>query len=67
MMPEMSGMDFHDALRAVAPDLLNVLVFMTGGAFTERAASFLGTVRNHHIEKPFDLVSLRTLMNEMIR
>jgi CheY-like chemotaxis protein/two-component sensor histidine kinase len=67
MMPQMSGMDFYVALGALDPSLLNILVFMTGGAFTERAAAFLNTVRNHHIEKPFDLVSLRTLVNEMIR
>jgi PAS domain S-box-containing protein len=67
MMPQMSGMDFYAAVAAFDSSLLNILVFMTGGAFTERAATFLNTVRNCHIEKPFDLASLRTLVNQMIR
>ena len=32
------------------------MVFMTGGAFTERAASFIATHRGAFVEKPFDIV-----------
>lgn len=34
MMPELSGMDVHDRLLAMAPDQAARMLFMTGGAFT---------------------------------
>ena len=40
----------------------------TGGAFTETARVFLDTLEpGRHIEKPFDLKSLRALINEKIK
>jgi signal transduction histidine kinase/CheY-like chemotaxis protein len=66
MMPEMSGMDLHAALAAHAPTLLPKIVFLTGGAFTPRAAAFLDTVPNPRIEKPFDPRALRALVRERL-
>ena len=34
------------------PDLAERIVFMTGGAFTDRAIEFLDSVSNHRLEKP---------------
>jgi hypothetical protein len=45
------------------PGLERRFVFMTGGAFTPRAAEFLATVRNRLLEKPFDLATLRTIVD----
>jgi PAS domain S-box-containing protein len=63
MMPQMTGMEFHARLGAVAPELTCRMVFLTGGAFTEKARTFLQTVPNQHIEKPFDRNQLRALVN----
>jgi CheY-like chemotaxis protein len=41
MMPQMTGMDLHAALTRAAPDQAARMVFLTGGAFTERARRFL--------------------------
>jgi hypothetical protein len=41
-------------------------VFVTGGAFTEAAKTFFEKTPNHRIEKPFDLKSLRLLVNDLI-
>ncbi|MDB4957931.1 MAG: Sensor histidine kinase [Myxococcales bacterium] len=60
MMPEVSGMEFYDQLRELAPELLSRVVFLTGGAFTERARSFLERVPNRRLHKPFDVDALRT-------
>jgi CheY-like chemotaxis protein len=58
MMPEMSGPQFHDALRRVDPEQARRVIFMTGGAFSENARAFLSAVPNPHIEKPLDLERL---------
>lgn len=59
MMPEMSGMDLHDALAQADPSQLRRVIFMTGGAFSSRAAEFLASVPNPTVEKPFDPATLR--------
>jgi signal transduction histidine kinase/CheY-like chemotaxis protein len=58
MMPEMTGMEFHDGLAAAAPDQAARIVFMTGGAFTANAREFLARVRNPRLEKPFEPAEL---------
>ena len=50
MMPEMSGMDLHAAVFRIAPDQVDKMVFMTGGAFTNAAKDFLDNVTNPTIE-----------------
>lgn len=62
MMPEMTGMDLFDALLKAAPRVTERVVFITGGAFTPAARSFLDRVENPRVEKPFDPESLRKLI-----
>jgi CheY-like chemotaxis protein len=52
MMPDFSGMDLYEALCRQAPELLDRLVFITGGAYTPDAISFLDRVPNARLEKP---------------
>jgi signal transduction histidine kinase len=66
MMPETTGIDVHAALREIAPDLANRMVFMTGGAFTPAARAFLDAVPNPHIEKPFDFATLRATCEHVV-
>ena len=61
MMPEMSGIQLHAAVAERAPDYLDRLVFMTGGAFTQGARNFLAEVDNRCISKPFDLQELESV------
>jgi PAS domain S-box-containing protein len=67
MMPDMTGMDVHAALTRSAPDHAAAMVFLTGGGFTPRAREFLATTTNTTIDKPFDLPSLRDLVNRRIQ
>ena len=53
MMPLADGIAFHERLGEIAPDLQRRVVFMTGGAFTERTRSFLESSQNMTLEKPF--------------
>jgi CheY-like chemotaxis protein len=62
MMPGMSGIELFRALKARAPGMEERLVFMTGGAFTAEAESFLDEVSNPRVEKPFDFASVDRLL-----
>jgi signal transduction histidine kinase/ActR/RegA family two-component response regulator len=62
MMPELSGIDLYLEIRARYPQLLDRVVFMTGGTFTERAHAFRGSVANVFLEKPLDVGRLRELV-----
>jgi signal transduction histidine kinase len=66
MMPEMTGMDLHTELLRSDPPLAERLVFMTGGAFTPASREFLDRVLNARIEKPFDVPSLRSLIQSLL-
>jgi signal transduction histidine kinase len=66
MMPEMTGMDLHAELLRTFPSLAERLVFMTGGAFTPAAREFLDRVPNARVEKPFEVQSLRTLIQSLL-
>jgi PAS domain S-box-containing protein len=59
MMPEVSGMDFYDQL---APELRQRIVFLSGGAFTARAQTFLDSVPNRRLAKPFDVDALTAVL-----
>lgn len=65
MMPERSGIDFYEALQQKAPALLQRVVFLTGGAFTERAQRFLSGVPNKQLIKPVDATVLRQVVREV--
>ncbi len=67
MMPEMTGMDLHAALLNLAPDQAERMVFMTGGVFTTAARTFLDTVPNERIDKPFDTARLIALVKARVR
>ncbi len=62
IMPEMTGMDLHDALKETDPDLVERIIFMTGGTFTRRARDFLASIPNPALDKPFDIRALEALL-----
>ena len=62
MMPEMTGMEFYARLQQVAPDQVGKIMFMTGGAFTEKTQAFLGQFTDGLIEKPFKAAKLREMV-----
>jgi signal transduction histidine kinase len=64
IMPEMTGMDVYRAALQRATPMNDRIVFMTGGAFTQRARDFLESVPNMRIEKPFDLGHLERTIYE---
>jgi PAS domain S-box-containing protein len=54
MMPEMTGMEFFEALSRRLPEMASKVAFMSGGAFTPAAAQFLAAIDNPRLDKPLD-------------
>jgi CheY-like chemotaxis protein len=67
MMPVMTGMDLHRALGEKRPELAAIMIFVTGGAFTDETRDFLDHVPNERIEKPFDPRTLRAVVERAAR
>jgi len=66
MMPDLSGMDLHQWLLEFNPELAGQLIFITGGAFTPRAADYLSQVDNIRLEKPFDVARFKKIIMERL-
>jgi two-component system, NtrC family, sensor kinase len=66
MMPEMTGMDLYESLGEIAPEQQRRMVFLTGGAFTERGRTFLEQVHARLLVKPFDAGTLLSLVAEVV-
>ena len=67
MMPDVSGIDLYEDVRASDPATANRFVFMTGGAFTERARGFLESVPNARLEKPFGAAEIDAVVRPPAR
>lgn len=66
-MPEMTGMDLHEELVKIAPEVAARMVFMTGGATAMRAQTFLERVPNERLEKPFQTQHVLALIEQRAR
>ncbi len=64
MMPEMSGVDFYQALVAQVPAQAARVVFVTGGAFSTETRAFLEAGQHRVVEKP---VTRETLFKALLR
>jgi len=66
MMPGMTGMEFHAWLVGRDSALAARVVFVTGGAFTPKAADYLERVAAPRLDKPFDSATVRQVVADMI-
>ena len=57
MMRGMTGVDIAQSLEGRAPNKLDRIVFMTGGAFTAQARAYLQSHPGITVHKPFDIVT----------
>jgi DNA-binding NtrC family response regulator len=65
MMPQLSGMAFHERLETLRPDLVKKVLYMSGGAYTKDAREFLATSGARSIAKPFDFDLLLEMLGEL--
>ena len=66
VMPDVTGIDLHEWVSAEYPDLVDRMVFVSGGAFTPRVREFLERVSNRKFEKPFEPRDLKACLKEMV-
>lgn len=66
MMPGMTGMELHAEVAKLDPRQAEKIIFITGGAFTDRAREFLDAVSNPRLDKPFTVQELRGAVNSMV-
>jgi CheY-like chemotaxis protein len=64
-MPGCSGVELHDHIAAVAPELLDRIVFSTGDVASRDAAAFVQRTRCTVVQKPFELRALEKIVNHM--
>jgi PAS domain S-box-containing protein len=63
MMPELTGMDLYEEVARARPELASRFVFITGGSYTDRTSTFLGSVKAR-LMKPFSAQSLAAALAE---
>lgn len=66
MMPDMDGAEFFERLEGAIPEQAARVVFMTGGAFTQRTKDFLSPARRRLLEKPFEATALEAMIQEVM-
>lgn len=66
VMPEVTGIELHLELQRIAPDQAECMLFLTGGAFSEKAQQFLDGIANRWFEKPCNLEQLRAAVREIV-
>jgi len=66
MMPGMTGIDLYERVRQVRPGLEARFAFLTGGAFTERAQSFVKRPGLRVGTKPLTANALRRLVRDVL-
>jgi len=64
MMPRMSGRDVYELVRARRPGVERRIVFVTGGAFVSSLASFIESVDNLKLRKPFTVEQALAVVHE---
>lgn len=64
MMPEVSGVELYQEATHQAPGIEQRIIFITGGAFTQRAKDFLESIPNKWLEKPFNIQEIQELVRQ---
>jgi CheY-like chemotaxis protein len=67
MMPGMGGEELLRRVERRWPRIAASMVFMTGGAYTPAAATFLASIPNPRIQKPFQPIALMALLQRGLR
>ncbi|HEX5939469.1 MAG TPA: ATP-binding protein [Dehalococcoidia bacterium] len=65
-MPEISGQELYQEIRASDPHLGRRVIFITGDTVNEETREFISSVENPTLEKPFRLERLRELIRQAL-
>lgn len=62
MMPDITGRQLYQRLLAEHPEMVDRMIFVTGGAFTPEDQAFVDALANPVLDKPFRIGTLRDLI-----
>ncbi len=65
MMPEVDGLHVYETLKERFPDLIDKLVYLSGGVFTDRMSSFLEGTKPRLLDKPVSRDDLLEVIVEL--
>ncbi|MCC6316205.1 MAG: response regulator [Gemmatimonadaceae bacterium] len=65
-MPGLNGIQLHDRLKTVAPEVLDRLIFSTGDIVSQEAAEFVNSSACVVLQKPFELATLRETIERVM-
>jgi CheY-like chemotaxis protein len=66
MMPGLSGNELYERVLTQRPELASKFVFISGGAFTDRAREFLETTQLPQVQKPFTRKALVNAIESLL-
>ncbi len=66
-MPGINGRQFYSLAVQKNPVLAQQIIFLTGDVVNEETQAFLSSIGNPHIAKPFNLTSVKTVVEECLR
>jgi len=66
MMPDFDGLMFYKRVAEILPELVELIVFCTGGVFTERMREFIESVPNEVLYKPITPTELRRFVSRTL-
>lgn len=64
-MPEVSGIDFYNIVQKKWPVLKGRIIFSTGDILSDVTRTFINSVPNPCLEKPFNLTDLKEAINKL--
>jgi DNA-binding NtrC family response regulator len=64
MMPHLSGKAVFEAVVAHSPGLADRFVFMSGGVTRDELRSFIASLPNVLLDKPFEMAELATVIRQ---
>lgn len=66
LMPDLTGMDVFQWAKSRMPGVEERFIFMTGGLYNPMVMDFLRSTKNLTLEKPFNPVELRRVVEERV-
>ncbi|MFP4600788.1 MAG: ATP-binding protein, partial [Persicimonas sp.] len=64
LMPDGSGVEMYAEMKRRFPELVERMVFVTGGTFTEATREFVEACEQPIVPKPFDMSEFRAVVDE---
>lgn len=64
-LPQIDGPSLYQLLLLEYPDMVDRIIFISGGACSMAHAGFLSKGHRPHLQKPFSLAQIRTLVDDV--